>query len=190
MLNALKLNLNAFITLKAYATNYNGEKATAIAILVVINLVPIIIARLLFKKKNELEDEAIWSRYNTIYKGKQVNKEKNHHVWLYPIAFFYRRTIFICAMVYLLDWPYLQMMIHEVLTLATIVYLIRDKQRYEEKIIRLTEVGSEVLLLFTSILIQEFMRNNVASVNTSMTLTVLVFTFISILALINIFGML
>ena len=112
LVNALKLNLNAFITLKAYTTNNTGEKATAIVILTLINLVPIILARLLFKRKDKLEDEVNFSRYNTIYKGKRVDNEKNHHVWLFPIAFFYRRTIFICAMVYLFEWPYLQMVVH------------------------------------------------------------------------------
>ena len=107
MVNALKLNLNAFMTLKAYAANNTGQKATAILILTIINFVPIILARLLCKQKNSLEDEANWNRYNTIYKGKRVNKEKNHHVWFYSVAFFYRRTIFISAMVYLFDWPYL-----------------------------------------------------------------------------------
>ena len=52
LLNALKLNLNAFIALEAYATNNTGEKVTAIVILTIINLVPIILARLLCKRKN------------------------------------------------------------------------------------------------------------------------------------------
>lgn len=111
LLNALKLNLNALVTLKAYSAKSEIECFTAIAILTAINIVPIILARLLFKRKNDLLDEANWSRYNTIYKGKQVYKEKNHCVWFYPIAFFYRRTIFICAMVFLFDWPSLQMVV-------------------------------------------------------------------------------
>ena len=104
--------MNAFITLKAYASKDTGERATAIVILTIINIVPIVLARLMCKRKHELEEGANWSRYNTIYKGKRVNKERNHHVWFYPIAFFYRRTIFICAMVFLFDWPYLQMVVH------------------------------------------------------------------------------
>ena len=112
LLNALKLNLNALITLKAFSSKSMIEKVTAIAILTAINVIPIILSRLLCKRKDALLDEKNWSRYNTIYKGKRVNKEKNHHVWFYPIAFFYRRTIFICAMVFLFDWPYLQMVVH------------------------------------------------------------------------------
>ena len=59
LLNALKLNLNAFITLKAYNVSNIGERVTAIIILTIINLVPIILARLLFKRKNELEDGSL-----------------------------------------------------------------------------------------------------------------------------------
>ena len=76
------------------------------------------------------------------------------------------------------------------MTLATTVYLIRDRQRYEEKMERFTDVGSELLLLITSIFIQELMRNDVTSHDTTMTLTILVLTSIGILALINIFNML
>ena len=75
------------------------------------------------------------------------------------------------------------------MTLATIVYLIRDKQRYENKMIRFTEVGSEVLLLITSIFIQEFMRNNAASQESTLALTILVLTSIGILTMINITSM-
>ena len=55
--------------------------------------------------------------------------------------------------------------------------------------LRITEVGSEVLLLFTSILIQEFMRNNLKSKEATFTLTILILTTIGILTLINVFNM-
>ena len=54
---------------------------------------------------------------------------------------------------------------------------------------RFTEVGSEILLLFTSIFLQELMRNNVASLDTTMSLEVFVLTSIGILASISIFNM-
>ena len=111
-MNALKLNLNAFVTLKAYSSKSASEKATAISILIIINVAPIILAKVLYKRKDYLMDEANWSRYNTIFKGKRVDHEKNHHVWFFPIAFFYRRTIFACTTVFLFDWPYLQMVVH------------------------------------------------------------------------------
>ena len=75
------------------------------------------------------------------------------------------------------------------MTLFTIVYLIRDKQRFEDKMLRFTEVGSEVLLLFTSILIQELIRNNSENETTIKTITILMFTLIGILTVINIFNM-
>ena len=55
--------------------------------------------------------------------------------------------------------------------------------------LRFTEVGSEVLLLFTSILIQELIRNNSENETTIKTITILMLTLIGILTVINIFNM-
>ena len=52
LVNALKLNLNAFIALKAYASKDTGERVTAILMLTIINIVPIVLARLLCKRKH------------------------------------------------------------------------------------------------------------------------------------------
>ena len=67
-------------------------------------------------------------------KGERKLKwEKNARITLYPISFFYRRTIFMFATVILFDKPAIQMLIHILLTLATIIYISFDPWMFETK---------------------------------------------------------
>ena len=104
-LGSLKLNLNAMTALKFYSASETGERITAIAILLMINLVPLILSRILYKKAKVLESAENLTKFSTMYSGKNVNENKSHKVWIYPLAFFFRRTIFICATVFLSEVP-------------------------------------------------------------------------------------
>ena len=102
------------------------------------------------------KDEKV-RNFGSLYDNKKVNKEKKHRVWAYPLAFFYRRTVFALITVYLFDSPSMQMMVTQVTSLLTIVYLSWDRDKFRLKSIRLIEVASEALLLLTISLIQQFM---------------------------------
>ena len=73
-------------------------------ILLVINLVPIFLSRLLYKKSAVLESAENLAKYNTMYSDKNVVETRKHRVWIYPLFFFFRRTIFIIATVFLLNY--------------------------------------------------------------------------------------
>ena len=59
--------------------------------------------------------------------------EKNSRITLYPISFFYRRTIFMFATVVLFDKPAIQMIVHISLTVITIIYISFDPWMFETK---------------------------------------------------------
>ena len=41
----------------------------------------------------------------TLYEGKNVSSGRKHRAWLYPLIYFYRRTIFIVGTVFIFDYP-------------------------------------------------------------------------------------
>ena len=98
--------------------------------------------------------------------------------------FFYRRLFFICASVYLFEKPAMQMIVHQLLTLATLVYLVMDKKMYQQVDLAIIEITTEFLLLLTSILFQEFLRARNSEQRTKIGLVVLIV--ISLMILVNV----
>ena len=75
---------------------------------------------------------------------------------LYPLAFFYRRTAFIVVTVYLFDYPAMQMILNQLLTLAMAAYLLHDRSLFESRSQKAVEVGSEVFFLMSCLFLQQF----------------------------------
>ena len=50
------------------------------------------------------------------------------------------------------------MVIHQVLSMATLIYMSKDKHMFETQLMRFAEVVSEFLLLSSSLLIQQCIR--------------------------------
>ena len=88
-----------------------GELAIAVIIFIVINLIPLLLTIIVFKKADELEREENVGKFGTIYGGKNVAFGKDHQVWKHPLTFFYRRLAFMSVTVFLADIPQLQMMV-------------------------------------------------------------------------------
>ena len=82
-----------------------------------------------------------------------VASKRDHRVWLYPSTFFYRRFVFICATVFLLEKPDMQVVVHQVLTVLTIAYISFDEHKFVDKPQRFIEITSEMLLLLTTLFI-------------------------------------
>ena len=111
-LNALKLNLSAMLTIKSFSSTSTTSKIVSIVTLVTINTIPVIFSRFVYKNRQTLQEENTSKKYGTIYAGKNVDADKDHKVWLYPLFFFFRRLIFIIATVFLIKYPSIQMMVH------------------------------------------------------------------------------
>ena len=87
-----------------------------------------------------------------MYMGRRVqNNLDERRVWIYPISFFCRRTIFIMATVLLFEYPNMQMVVHQVLTMANLVYISIDHRMFNDQSQRFIEIVSEILLLLISI---------------------------------------
>ena len=69
---------------------------------------------------------------------------------LYPLAFFYRRTVFIIVTVFLFDRPAMQMILNQVLTMFMIIYLLYEsKSLFASRSMQIVETGSEVCFLIS-----------------------------------------
>ena len=155
LLNALKLNMSGFVALKL-STGLNIDMMIAVVIIAMINFVPLKFFFILYNNHYELEDEAFVKKSGTLVLGKRVDDD-DHKIWAFPIMFFYRRTLFIIATVYLLDYPFLQMVAHYVLTMLTLAYLAYDTRLFDSRSIKYVEIGSELLLHMFSISLTSFM---------------------------------
>mmetsp|Transcript_28884 Transcript_28884/g.38508 ORF Transcript_28884/g.38508 Transcript_28884/m.38508 type:complete len:256 (+) Transcript_28884:67-834(+) len=109
-LNSLKLSMTAIVVQKAVEKGA-GDIASSIGLLVVLNGAPLIFYMALRRNQSTLSEPETIKSIGSIYAGKNVTSE-GHCAWLYPMAFFWRRTLFIVITVHLFDWPYMQMLAH------------------------------------------------------------------------------
>ena len=160
-LNSLKINMIAQFYFKVFQEDSLGtsERIFAILLFILMNLIPIILTKVLYKHKNSLEGEDQRRQFGTAYEGKGLeNRMIIYRIIVYPPTFFYRRMIFVSATVFLFDTPVMQMLIHNLMTLIILAYLCHDKQMYTTRRQRSIEISSEFLLMFISILLLQYSR--------------------------------
>ena len=126
-------------------------------IFTIFNLLPLFYAHLLYKHRQALEQEDKIRVFGSLYDNKRIDSEKNHHAWAFPLTFFYRRTVFACITVFLFEQPSMQMMINQVISVLTIVYLSWDSTKFKNKRVRFIEIATEMILLLIGSLIQQLM---------------------------------
>ena len=126
LLNSLKLNLSAFM---AFATpdKNAADILIALVVLCIVNIAPIICCIVIFRNRAGLKEDDNRKAFGTLYQGRKIEDTKNR-IMLYPIAFFYRRTIFIIVTVFLFDRPAIQMILNQVLTIFMIIYLLYESK--------------------------------------------------------------
>ena len=123
-------------------------------------VIPLYFSKVLYKYREDLLEEDNKKSFGSLYAGKNVDPKREHRVYFYPEVFFYRRLLFICASVYLFEKPAMQMIVHQILTMATLCYLVYDKRMFEQRGQAFIEISSEFLLLFVSLVIQESIREH------------------------------
>ena len=117
-------------------------------------VVPATLAIAIYRNRKNLHKEKIVKAIGTIYQGRRLQSTVDTiRVWIYPVSYFCRRTIFIGASVFLLDHPNMQMIMHQFLTMATLVYLCYDSRMFENRSQKSIEIVTEILLLLVSILL-------------------------------------
>lgn len=161
----LKLSFAAMVVLKLVKES-PLQVFAAYVILLIVNLVPILLAYLLYKNKTSLDELDTKLKFGSIYALKNPFGTYKDRIWVFPLAFFYRRALFSVLTVVLLSHPLIQMQCHIVLSVATLCYIIYDRHFFETKMAKLTEVMSELLLLLSSALIMQFMRPEYSAIET------------------------
>ena len=155
LLNSLKLNLSAFVVFTTPDSNA-GNIFVAVLTLIAVNVAPVICCIVLWRNKEKLEEEENRKSFGSLFTGRNI-KQADHRIMLYPLAFFYRRTVFIVITVFMFDYPALQMIVNQLLTLFMIVYLIYESHSlFANRSQQIVEVGSEIGYLVCSLFLQEF----------------------------------
>ena len=153
MLNSLKLNFVAMNSLNRMSEVTARQLIPAILILTLISfLVPMLIARLLYRKRDILEQPATMQAFGTVYQGRRTQRPKARE-WLSPLLFFGRRTAFVVVSIFSFERPVIQMCTHQVLTMLAAIYLSRDSQMFLTEAQKVTEISTEAFLLMTSALL-------------------------------------
>lgn len=157
ILNLLKLYMAAFVVLKAPSEKETIALLTAIAILFVVTLSLYLFYRVLKRQNEKLKNAEIVQSIGSLYIGKNVHDE-GHSMHVYQVLFFLRRGLFVVATVYLFDYPHLQMIVHQMLTLTFGVYIVRDTQMYATRSQKMIEIGSEFILHCISITLSQYLN--------------------------------
>ena len=108
ILNFLKLNFASTVILAASLQRSRTEFIFAIFTFVSLNSMPILFFCILRRHQDTLTDEDKINSFGTLYAGRNVTNEA-HKVHFLPLAFFYRRTIFVLVTVHFFDHPGLQL---------------------------------------------------------------------------------
>mmetsp|Transcript_33837 Transcript_33837/g.44687 ORF Transcript_33837/g.44687 Transcript_33837/m.44687 type:complete len:168 (-) Transcript_33837:1184-1687(-) len=153
-MNALKLCMASLVVLKR-GFKSDQQLAVAIAILAALTLAFTLFYCVLKRCQNSLGAENTKKRISTLYIGHDVQYE-NHRSHQFPVAFFLRRLIFTAVTVFLIDHPALQMIVHQLLTMAAILHLAYDIRVLSSSLQKIVEFGSEILLLVASTLLAQF----------------------------------
>ena len=133
-LGAIKFNTSALIIFKKDSSR-EDQIITASLLFVSISLiVPIVLTRVVYKNKDCLHEEKNEKTVGTLYMGRRVvSSIDERRVWIYPASFFLRRTIFAIVSVFLFDHPNMQMIVHQFLTMATLIYISFDNRMFDDQ---------------------------------------------------------
>jgi len=111
VLNSLKLSMTALVVFKA-SDSGPGDYIVSIVLLLVLNLAPIAFFKALDRNKETLSSPETLKSIGSIYTGKNITKEEGIKAYMFPMAFFWRRTLFVVVTVFLFDWPAMQAIAH------------------------------------------------------------------------------
>ena len=150
ILNSLKLTVASFVALKAW--NTATDIAISIGLIAIIAIAALTFFCLLKTNHENLKDSELVGKIGTLYQNNNVHFS-THKTHYFPLSFFVRRFAFASVTVYMLEKPQIQMVIHHTLTMLAMSHLAFDSQAQATRGIRFIEIGSELLLHATSIIL-------------------------------------
>mmetsp|Transcript_20732 Transcript_20732/g.25371 ORF Transcript_20732/g.25371 Transcript_20732/m.25371 type:complete len:301 (-) Transcript_20732:1007-1909(-) len=155
LLNSLKLNMSGLIVFKTAGAT-KEDIAVAVAIIALVNGAPLMFLFAINRNRGILLEDDTRKSFGAAYAGKNVTDE-DHAAHVYPFVFFLRRCAFIAATIYLFDYPVMQMNVQYLLTMVSICILANDSRVFESKSQRIVEIGSDLSMHFTCIMLCQFM---------------------------------
>ena len=130
-LNTLKFNMSSMVVLVKESSSASSTFVAALLLICFSVIVPLALIRLIYINRAILHELKMIIRFGTIYSGRRVKDLLGERrVWIYPATFFVRRTVFAIATVSLFEHPNMQMIVHQFLTMATLVYLCIDNRMF------------------------------------------------------------
>ena len=150
ILNSLKLTVASFVALKAW--NTATDIAISIGLIAIIAIAALTFFCLLKTNHENLKDSELVGKIGTLYQNNNVHFS-THKTHYFPLSFFVRRFAFASVTVYMLEKPQMQMVIHHTLTMLAMSHLAFHSQAQASRGIRVIEIGSELLLHATSIIL-------------------------------------
>ena len=158
-LNALKFNMSSMVVFYKESSSVGSTFVAALLFVGFTIVVPIVLIRIVYINRASLHELKMILKYGTMYSGRRViDLIDERRVWVYPFIFFVRRTLFAIATVSLFEYPSLQVIVHQFLTMATLIYLCNDSRMFMDNSQRVTEIISELFLLLISVLAIQFER--------------------------------
>ena len=94
--------MTAFVAFKV--TGSAADISTSVGLAIVVNLAPVVFYFAVKRNEQRLSDVDTQKVIGSIYMGKNIDKI-GHYAGLYPMAFFWRRTLFVIITVFLFEWP-------------------------------------------------------------------------------------
>ena len=158
-LNALKFNMSSMVVFYNDSSSAGSTFVAALLFICFSVAVPIVLIWIVYINRDTLHELKMKLKFGTMYSGRRViDFIYERRVWVYPATFFIRRTLFAITTVSLFEHPYMQMIVHQFLTMATLVYLCNDDRMFTDNSQRFTEIVSEIFLLLISVLLIQFER--------------------------------
>ena len=130
MLNCLKLNNTGMVAFIGLSTGI-VQFSLSVLIVTVMTTLPIIYAVIVYKKRKELNKAETKEKFHSLYLGLEQKDSKNikvgnsyYAIWLYPLLWMLRRSIFMAITIFLFEYPIIQFAANYILSIAYITFLV------------------------------------------------------------------
>ena len=164
LLNCLKLNMIASVTLFK-TDNSISEIAQAGFILAALNILAILYSYTLCKHSESLDDQKCKNRMGTLYQELRYadsisNTATSRLVLMHPAIFMMRRQIFAIIAVILIDHPVMQMIGHQMSSLAYLIIMCQEEV-FSSRSQKWIQIGTELTGLVVSTILMQLTRGDV-----------------------------
>ena len=189
LLNCLKLNMLASVALFKTENTFS-QVCQAGFIFIALNILAILYSYALCKHRKNLNDKLSKNRMGTLYQELRYSDEvsktaTSRFVLVHPLLFMVRREFFAVIAVILIEHPVMQMIGHQVSTLAYLIILCQEGV-FSSRSQKWISISSELTGLLVSIMLMQLTRGDLDGAREKL-LSDLFLALIAFMILINVF---